>query len=136
MPLPTANATTTSTNTTSYNYDYYLSLLLLVLVILTTRSVIILAHGLHAMRSLLKGGKYVQQWCCVMACRPNLRHGSRKGSQTEARADFFLSTQDGLTGSWSESSRLAHDSPQAAGCRAFNVVRLAQQQLALCGQAG
>ena len=104
---------------------------------LTDYFVRILAHGLREMRSLLKGKHHVQQWLCVMACRPNLRHGSRRGSETEAKAESFLrcSSLDGLTGSWSASSRFDHDFPRGAGCRAVKSVRVSttsDQYAGLC----
>ena len=91
---------------------------------LTYHFVRILAHGLRETRSLLKGKHHVQQWLCVMACRPNLRHGSRRGSEAEARSESFLrsSSLDGLTGSWSASSWLVLQTDYVSICRCDNQV--------------
>ena len=87
---------------------------------LTYHFVRILARGLREMRAVL----HVQQLLCVMACRPNLFHGSRRGGETEARAESFLrsSSLDALTGSWSANSRLVLQTDYASISRCDNQV--------------
>ena len=37
-----------------------------------------------------EGKNHVQQYLCVVACRQNLRHGSRSGNKKEARTESFI----------------------------------------------